>query len=332
VTALRLIAPGGAIRAFELVGDPGLVRLDPRWHQAAIRFVVLGFFHILDGTDHLLFLLCLVIPFRRLRPLIAIVTSFTVAHSITLLASAYDLAPGALWFPPLIETLIATSIVYMALENIVGSVPALASARGWGWNPSSNEDASARGHAEPRTGDPRRGISVSSRWGWGPSASEETWGPTSVRRRWMIAFGFGLVHGFGFSFALRETLQFAGSHLLTSLVAFNVGVELGQILVIALLVPAIDLLFRFVVAERTGTIILSALVAHTGWHWMSERFDRLRQYSFEWPTLTAALLLTVMRWLTLAVIMAGIAWVFWVFWRQPKSGARTESGLEVKKS
>jgi len=148
----------------------------------------------------------------------------------------------------------------------------------------------------------------------------------------MIAFGFGLVHGFGFSFALRETLQFAGSHLLTSLVAFNVGVELGQILVIALLVPAIDLLFRFVVAEGTGTIILSALVAHTGWHWMSERFDRLRQYSFEWPTLTAALLLTVMRWLTLAVILTGIAWLLLVFWRQPKSGARTESGLEVKKS
>ena len=48
----------------------------------------------------------------------------------------------------------------------------------------------------------------------------------------MVAFGFGLVHGFGFSFALRETLQFAGSHLLTSLLAFNVGVELGQLLVL----------------------------------------------------------------------------------------------------
>jgi HupE / UreJ protein len=306
VTALRLVAPGGAIRAFELVGDPGLVQLDPRWHQAAIRFVVLGFFHILDGTDHLLFLLCLVIPFRRLRPLIAIVTAFTVAHSITLLASAYDLAPGALWFPPLIETLIATSIVYMAFENIVM------------WNPTGL----TRGReSTPEAEDLRSRV-----------ASEGRWGPASVRRRWMIAFGFGLVHGFGFSFALRETLQFAGSHLLTSLVAFNVGVELGQILVIALLVPAIDLLFRFVVAERTGTIILSALVAHTGWHWMSERFDRLRQYSFEWPTLTAALLLTVMRWLTLAVILTGIAWLLLVFWRQPKSGARTESGLEVKKS
>ena len=56
--------------------------------------------------------------------------------------------------------------------------------------------------------------------------------------------------------------QFAGSHLITSLLAFNVGVELGQLLVILLLVPALGLLFRFV-PERIGTIILSALVAHT---------------------------------------------------------------------
>ena len=52
-------------------------------------------------------------------------TSFTVAHSITLVASAFDLAPGGLWFPPLIETLIAISIVYMALENIVLSASAI---------------------------------------------------------------------------------------------------------------------------------------------------------------------------------------------------------------
>ena len=109
------------MRAFEFDGDPGLVRLDPRWHQAAWQFVKLGFFHILDGTDHLLFLFCLVIPFRRFRSLVAVVTAFTVAHSITLIASAYNLAPDALWFPPLIETLIAMSIVYMALENIVGA-------------------------------------------------------------------------------------------------------------------------------------------------------------------------------------------------------------------
>ncbi|HEY6548119.1 MAG TPA: HupE/UreJ family protein, partial [Vicinamibacteria bacterium] len=119
VTALQFLPPNGTARAFELRGDPGLVRLDPRWHQAALRFVTLGFWHILDGVDHLLFLLCLVLPFRQLRGLILVVTAFTAAHSITLLASAFELAPQAPWFPPLVETLIAASIVYMALENIV---------------------------------------------------------------------------------------------------------------------------------------------------------------------------------------------------------------------
>src|SRR5580704_16079852 len=118
VIALRFLPPGGAVRAFEFLGDPGIVHLDPRWFQASGQVVKLGFYHILDGTDHLLFLFCLVIPFRRFRALIPVVTAFTVAHSITLIASAYNLAPDALWFPPLIETLIATSIVYMALENI----------------------------------------------------------------------------------------------------------------------------------------------------------------------------------------------------------------------
>ena len=252
VTVLRFLPPGGAARAFELSGEPGLVRLDPRWHQAALRFIALGFSHILDGTDHLLFLLCLVIPFRRLRALVLIVTSFTVAHSITLIASAFDMAPDALWFPPLIETLIALSIVYMALENIVAP---------------------------------------------------------QLRRRFIITFGFGLVHGFGFAFALRETLQFAGSHLLTSLVSFNLGVELGQLFVLVLLVPILDLLFRFAVAERVGTIILSALVAHTGWHWMIERGDVLRRFRFEWPALNAALLASAMRWLMLAVFVAGLVWL-----------------------
>jgi HupE/UreJ protein len=254
LTALRFMPPDGALRAFEFIGDPGLVRLDPRWHQAALRFVKLGFFHILDGTDHLLFLFCLVIPFRSLRKLIPVVTSFTVAHSITLIASAYNLAPGFLWFPPLIETLIAMSIVYMALENIVGGI--------------------------------------------------------GVQRRWIITFGFGLVHGFGFSFALRQTLQFAGSHLLTSLLSFNVGVELGQLLVLVLLIPFLHVFFRFAVAERTGTIILSALVAHTGWHWMMERGERLRQFPFAWPLFTDAMLASVMRWLMVILIVGGLgAWL-----------------------
>jgi hypothetical protein len=125
----------------------------------------------------------------------------------------------------------------------------------------------------------------------------------------MITFGFGLVHGFGFSFALRQTLQFAGAHMLTSLLSFNLGVELGQLLVLALLIPALELLFRYVVAERMGTIILSALVAHTAWHWMLDRWGRLRQYPFEWPALNAAPLAVAMRWLMLLVILGGLAWL-----------------------
>jgi HupE/UreJ protein len=260
VTTVRYQPPAGAERAFELTGEPGLVRLDPRWHQAAWRFVRLGFGHILDGTDHLLFLFCLVIPFRRVRPLVMIVTAFTAAHSITLLAAASGLVPDALWFAPLIETLIAVSILSMALENIAGV--------------------------------------------------------NNVQRRWMLAFGFGLVHGFGFSFALRETLQFAGSHLLTSLVAFNVGVEAGQLFVLALLVPALQFLFRYVVAERMGTIILSALVAHTAWHWTTDRWERLRQ--FDWPAPNLLLLVTGVRWLIAAVLAAALVWAVTVAVRRKK--------------
>jgi hypothetical protein len=250
-TVLRFLAPDGATRAFEFHGDPGLLRLDPRWHQAALRFAVSGFWHILEGTDHLLFLLCLVIPFRRLRPLVIIVTSFTVAHSISLIASAFGFVPDALWFPPLIEMLIAVTIVAMALENIV--------------------------HAAMR----RR---------------------ADISRRWIVAFAFGIVHGFGFSFALRETLQFAGDHLVTSLLAFNIGVEIGQIAVLLVLVPALALLFRYL-PERIGIIILSALVVHTGWHWMLGRGELLAKFPF--PKIDAALLASAMRGLMALLVLAG---------------------------
>jgi len=249
---LKLLMPGMPERAFDVHADAGLVQLDPRWHQAALRFTRDGFFHILDGTDHLLFLFCLVIPFRRLRPLVAVVTAFTVAHSITLIASAFDMAPTALWFPPLIETLIAASIVYMAIENITGA------------------------HLE---------------------------------RRWLVTFGFGLVHGFGFSFALRESLQFAGSHLLTSLLAFNLGVELGQVLVLLVLLPLLAFVFWRIVDERIGTIVLSAFVAHTAWHWLVERWGVLVRYQPQWPDFDLAFMADLMRWAMVAVLAGLAAWL-----------------------
>lgn len=246
---LRFLMPGGVERVFDIHEEHGLVKLDPRWHQAAFRFVREGFFHILDGADHLLFLLCLVIPFRQVRPLVVIVTSFTIAHSVTLIASAYGMAPDALWFPPLVEALIAVSIVYMAFENIVGA---------------------------------------------------------NLARRWWVTFGFGLIHGFGFAFLLRDTLQLAGSHVATSLLAFNVGVELGQLAVLAVFLPGLALLFRYVVAERVGTILLSALVAHTGWHWAAERWADFSQ--FPTPVIDAALLATLIRLLMLSIAAWTLVW------------------------
>lgn len=267
-TVLNFLPGEGVKRVFEFSGSPGLVPLDPRWHHAFSRFVELGLDHILGGVDHMLFVLCLIVPFRRIRPLIAIITSFTVAHSITLIASALGLAPKALWFPPLIETLIALSIVYMAFENIVGS-----------------------------------------RWD----------------RRWIIAFAFGLVHGFGFSFALAETLQFAGGHLLTSLLAFNLGVEIGQLLVIVVAVPVLNVVFRKAIAERMGTIILSALLAHGGWHWMSDRASDLSAYRFDWPALNAAFAASLMRWLMLCVIVGLAIWLLYHLYDRLVAGTERET-------
>ena len=251
-TVLRFLPRDGAERAYSYSGNPGRVALDPRWHHAALRFVQLGFTHILSGIDHLLFVLCLVIPLRRVRPLFIVVTSFTIAHSITLAASAFGFAPDALWFAPLIELLVALSILYMAVENIAGA---------------------------------------------------------RVERRWLIAFGFGLVHGFAFSFTLRDSMQFGGSHLVASLLAFNVGVEIGQLFVLAIAVPVLALLFRTVVQERMGTIILSAIVAHTAWHWLLERGATLREYRFRWPALDASFAVSAMRAAMVVIVAAVAMWL-----------------------
>lgn len=118
--ALRILPLGEESRTMMLNGSSGLVKLDPPWYDAGLGFVAMGVQHILSGFDHLLFLLCLVIPFRRIKSLIPVVTAFTVGHSITLIGAAFGLAPDAKWFPPFIEMAIAVSIVYMAVENIIG--------------------------------------------------------------------------------------------------------------------------------------------------------------------------------------------------------------------
>ncbi len=235
---IRYQAPGEADRAMILTTADGEFSLDPPWYQASGGFIKLGIEHILTGIDHLLFLLCLVIPFRRVTPLVPVITAFTLGHSITLVGAAYNLGPSGAWFSPFIETGIAASIVYMALENITGA---------------------------------------------------------ELRRRWIIAGLFGLVHGFGFSSALKGDLQFAGSHLLVSLFSFNVGIEIGQLVMLCLFVPALALLFRGAMSGRMGIIVLSALVAHTAWHWMIDRGEVLWQTP--WPLPTTASLMVVAQWI-----------------------------------
>lgn len=258
-SVMHIALADGTVRTLAYVGDPGRVPLDPRWWQSAGRFVGEGFRHILGGLDHLLFVFCLVLPVRRVRSLVAIVTAFTLAHSLTLGAAALGVVPTALWFPPFVETAIAVSILWLTVENVL-----LPEAR--------------------------------------------------LEGRWRLAFGFGLIHGFGFSFALGEMLQFAGGNLVSALAGFNVGVELGQLLVIAFALPVLAVVRRAVPAERHHLItwVGSALVAHTAWHWMAERWDAFRAHdvSWGWPAGDAAFALLAMRVALLAALALALAFAF----------------------
>jgi HupE / UreJ protein len=268
---IRYIPLGEPSRVMMITGASGRVALDPAWHQASIGFVKLGIQHILSGIDHLLFLLCLIIPFRRITALIPIITAFTLGHSVTLIGTAYNLAPIGPWFPPFIEAAIAASIFYMAIENIIGA---------------------------------------------------------KLSQRWIITGLFGLVHGFGFADVLKEQLQFAGSYLLVSLLSFNVGIEIGQLAVLCVFVPALALLLRGRMSGRMGIIVLSAIVANIAWQWMVQRGEVLWQTP--WPQLTFPAVMTLARWvvaLSLAVVAAKLL-AKWIERKWPGLGRPAEGRID----
>jgi divalent metal cation (Fe/Co/Zn/Cd) transporter len=138
-----------------------------------------------------------------------------------------------------------------------------------------------------------------------------------LQRRWIVTFGFGLVHGFGFSFLLRERLQFAGEHLVASLLAFNVGVEIGQLAVLLVTIPLLTMLFRYVVAERMGTILLSALVAHTAWHWALDRGNTLLGYRF--PEFTLQDMAAGVRLIMVIIAAGGLVWLVSLWLGSPRT-------------
>ena len=177
------------------------------------NFLTLGVKHILTGYDHLLFLLGLLVVARGFFSSLSIITSFTIAHSITLAAATFNLAhiPSRI-----VEPLIAASIVYVGIENLLRSdVP---------------------------------------------------------KARQLVTFGFGLIHGFGFASVLREMGIGAGTAgIALPLLSFNVGVELGQILVAAMALPIIwKLRAKPVFIARWGPVC-SAAVVLLGSFWFAER-------------------------------------------------------------
>ncbi len=177
-------------------------------------FFQLGVRHILTGYDHLLFLGGLLVACRGFRPMAGIITCFTVAHSLTLALAAL----GWVVIPSrIVEPLIAASIVFVGLENLLRRDP------------------------EPKG-------------------------------RWALAFVFGLVHGFGFAGALRESgLGAGGSSLLAPLFSFNFGVEAGQIAVAVVALPLLLKLRALPSFIRYGQPAASSLVTLLGSYWLLQR-------------------------------------------------------------
>jgi hydrogenase/urease accessory protein HupE len=188
----------------------------PAFLATWIDFTGLGIHHILTGFDHLLFLLGVILIVRSFRQTVWIVTSFTVGHSITLAFAALGIAdlPGAF-----VEPMIALSIVYIAVENVLGK---------------------------------------------------------GKSRRWLTTLIFGLVHGFGFAGMLADSLP--EERVLLPLFSFNLGVELGQLLVLCIVLP----LFRYgrgwmvrsakgVEIWNRGMSAVSVLIGLIGMYWFVER-------------------------------------------------------------
>lgn len=130
--------------------------------------------------------------------------------------------------------------------------------------------------------------------------------PGVLHHRWIVGLIFGLFHGFGFAIALQDSLQFAGSHPIAALAAYNIGLELGTLIILAIVLPAANLIFSTALAERAGVIIISILIGHAGWHWMTERMA-IAQLS-SWPAMDLNLLLTVVRWLLALTVIGGALW------------------------
>lgn len=181
----------------------------PGFFDTARQFIQLGLKHILTGYDHILFLLALLLVKMNFRSMVTVVTSFTFAHSITLMLAAFDVVSPPSHF---VEATIALTICYVALENLF-----------------------SRDH----------------------------------QHRWALTLAFGLVHGFGFAGVLQE-IGLPKNHELTALLTFNLGVELGQLLIVVCIYPMLRKVENFYWWPKTVQIA-SILVGLAGTYWFVMR-------------------------------------------------------------
>jgi hydrogenase/urease accessory protein HupE len=177
--------------------------------RSTLSIIRVGVEHILTGYDHLAFLLGLILLADKLRTVLAMVTAFTLAHSITLACAALGYWTPS---PAIVEPAIALSIVYVAAENL--------------WSLRTKR---------------------------------------TLVGRWKITLPFGLIHGFGFAGALRE-LHVEHSFALV-LGCFNLGVELGQLAVLALFWSALCGLRKWPAFRSHGALAISALIGLAGLVW-----------------------------------------------------------------
>ena len=176
------------VRIHYLDGETEFIRVLPEspsfalshqsgFYNMASTYFVLGVEHILEGYDHLLFVLALLLLVGNIRVLIWTITAFTLAHTITLLLASLDMIRLS---SAAVEAIIALSIVFVAAEIVYAM----------------------RGKEH-----------------------------LSKKYPWLIAFGFGLIHGLGFAGALKE-IGLPQTDIVPSLIFFNVGVEIGQLIFI----------------------------------------------------------------------------------------------------
>ena len=203
------------VQTVRLTGDnPAfVVTQSPSWVDVSTTYLILGFEHILSGIDHLLFVLALLVIVKGWRRLVATITAFTIAHSFTLGAATL----GFVYVPrPPVEAVIALSILFLAVEiarrHTAGKYPTDASFEG-NLNAASTNDG------------PTHTTSVSAESVGETESLTYSW-------PWLVAFAFGLLHGFGFAGALTE-VGLPQNAIPLALLFFNIGVELGQLAFVA---------------------------------------------------------------------------------------------------